>query len=99
MVDGLRILLRRVDPGLEHFKDEEIVGVDETCIDHMAFEIGETLSYQRRRHALSWHRRQTEFLELLHVAARAVADFHDFGRQCQSRKAALAGLEMPIRLC
>src|SRR5665647_700057 len=25
MVDGLGILLRRIDPGLEHFKDEEIV--------------------------------------------------------------------------
>jgi hypothetical protein len=29
MVDGVRILLRRIGPGLEHFKDEEIVLVDE----------------------------------------------------------------------
>jgi hypothetical protein len=29
MVDGLRILLRRIDPGPEHFRDEEIVLVDE----------------------------------------------------------------------
>lgn len=29
IVDGLRILLRRIGPGLEHFRDEEIVLVDE----------------------------------------------------------------------
>jgi hypothetical protein len=29
MVDGLRILLRRIDPGLENSRDEEIVLVDE----------------------------------------------------------------------
>ena len=45
MVDGLRILLRRIGPGLEHFKDEEIVLVDETGIGHLAFEIGETLGH------------------------------------------------------
>jgi hypothetical protein len=28
MVDGLRILLRRIDPGLEPFRDEEIVRID-----------------------------------------------------------------------
>jgi hypothetical protein len=37
--------LRRIDPGLEHFKDEEIVLVDETGIGHLAFEIGETLCH------------------------------------------------------
>ena len=45
MVDGLRILLRRIDPGLDNLKDEEIVLVDETGIGHLAFEIGETLSH------------------------------------------------------
>src|ERR1022692_1861131 len=29
MMDSLRVLLRRIGPGLEHFKDEEIVLVDE----------------------------------------------------------------------
>src|SRR5208282_2588937 len=85
MVDGLWILLSGIDPGLEHFKDEEIVLVDETGIGHLAFEIGETLGHQRRRHALGWRRRQSESLELLYVPARAVADFHDFGRQFQRR--------------
>src|ERR1017187_2876283 len=45
MVDGFRVPLRRIDPGLEHFKDEEIVLVDETGIGHLAFEIGETLGH------------------------------------------------------
>src|ERR1035438_10276004 len=45
MVDGFGILLRRIGPGLEHFKDEEIVLVDETGIGHLAFEIGETLGH------------------------------------------------------
>ena len=67
MVNGLRIFLRRIDPGLEHFEDEEIVLVDETGIGHLAFEIGETLGYQRRRHALGWRRRQTKSIELLYV--------------------------------
>ena len=85
MVDGLGILLRGVGPSLEYFKDEKIVPVYETSITHLAFEIRETLGYERRRHAFGWHRRQTKRLELLHVAARTVADFHNFGRQLQCR--------------
>jgi hypothetical protein len=38
MVDGLRILLRRIDPGLEHFKDEEIVSFDETGVGRLSTE-------------------------------------------------------------
>ena len=58
----------QIDPGLEHFKDEEIVLVDKTVLGGLfAFEIGETLGHQRRRHALGRHRRQTDLLELLHV--------------------------------
>ena len=30
MVDGFGVLLRRIGPGLEHLKDEEIVFIDET---------------------------------------------------------------------
>jgi len=69
MVNGLRVLLRRIDPCLEHFKDEEIVLVDETGIGHLAFKIGETLGHERRRHALGWRWRQTESLELVHIQA------------------------------
>jgi len=85
MVDRLRVLLRRIDPVLEHLKNEEIVLVHQTSVGDLAFEIGETLCYQGRRNSLGWHRCQTEFLELLHVAAGAVADFHNLRRQLESR--------------
>ena len=45
MMNGLRILLRRIDPGLEHLKDKEIIFADETGIGHLALEIGETLGH------------------------------------------------------
>ena len=57
IVDGLWILLRRIGPGLEDFKNEEIIFVHETGIGHLAFEIGETLGDQRRPHARGRRRR------------------------------------------
>src|SRR5664280_408099 len=97
MVDGLGILLRGVGPSLEYFKDEKIVPVHETSITHLALEIRKTLGDQRRRHALGWHPRQTQRFELLHVAARAVADFHNFGRQLQRRNGDHALFRRPQR--
>jgi len=67
MVDGLRILLRRVNPGFSHFQDEEVELVDETGIDYLAFEVGEALGYQRRHHTSGRDRRQTEPLEFIHI--------------------------------
>src|ERR1019366_486681 len=87
MVDGFWILLRRIGPGLEHLKDEEIVLVDETGICHLAFEIGKTLCHQRRYHALGWRRSQAEFLELPRLRRRAVPTPHDLGGQLQRRTA------------
>ena len=58
MVNGLWILLRRIAPSLEHLQNEEIEFVDEMGIDNLAFEVGETLGYQRRRHTLGWRLRQ-----------------------------------------
>jgi len=52
MVIGLGIFLRRIDPGLEYFKDEEVILVHEMGISHLAFEIRKTLGDQRRRNAL-----------------------------------------------
>jgi len=78
-MDGLWILLRPINPGLDHFKDEKAVLVDETGIDHFAFEIGETLRHQRRCDTLGWRRRQSKLLKFIDVSARAVADFPDFG--------------------
>ena len=52
MVDGLGILLCRIDPGLEYLEDEQIVAVYQPPIDDYSFEIGETLRHQWRRYAL-----------------------------------------------
>ena len=48
VVDGLGVLLRRIDPGLHDFEDEEIVFRHEPRVGHAAFEIGEALGDQRR---------------------------------------------------
>ena len=80
MVDGLRTLLCRIDPRLHHFKDEEIVFVDEARIDHFAFEVGEALGHEGRRYSLGWKRSQTESFELGYIAPRAVAHPHDLRR-------------------
>ena len=81
MVDGLWMLLGRVCPGFDHFKNEEIVLVDEMSIDHLAFKVGEALGHQRRRDTLGWCWRQTKSLELVHISPRAVTDTHDLGRK------------------
>jgi hypothetical protein len=55
MVDGLQMLLCRVRPGFDDFKDEQVELADEPGIDHLAFKVGEALGHQRRRHMLGWH--------------------------------------------
>src|ERR1035438_8640511 len=97
VVNGLRIPLRRVDPGLEDLQNEEIELVNEPGIDHLAFEIGETLGHQRRRYAFGWRLRQTESLELVYIAARAVTDSDDFGGQFQRWKSNHALFGCPQR--
>ena len=97
MVDGLRILLRWIDPCLDHFKNKEAELVDQTSIGHLAFEIGETLGHERRCHELGWHRRQAEPLELGYIAPRAVAHLHNLGRKLQRRNGDHALLRCPQR--
>jgi hypothetical protein len=41
--------------------------------------------YQGRRHALGRYGRKSDFRELVHVAARAIADLHHLGRQFPRR--------------
>src|SRR5208282_5429505 len=81
MMDGLRVSKRRLDPGLEHLQDKQIVFLDEPDVGHFAFEIGETLGDQWRRYALRWQRSQVESFEFCDIAARAIADFDDLGRE------------------
>jgi hypothetical protein len=95
MVNGLWILLRRIMPSFEDLENKEIEFVDEMGIDNLAFEVGETLGYERRRHTLGWRLRQTESLELVDIAARAITDSHDYLRQLQCRKGNYALLRLP----
>jgi hypothetical protein len=69
MMNGLRILLCRVCPSLENLQNEEVEFVDEMGIDYLAFEVGEALGNQRRRHTLGRCLRQAEALELIDIAA------------------------------
>ena len=85
MMDGLRLLLLGIDPGLEHFENEQAVRVHQARIGHFAFEIGEAFLDQRRRYALGGQGRQAERLEFVEVAARRIADLHHFGRQLARR--------------
>jgi hypothetical protein len=39
MVDGLRMLLRRIRPGFEYLQDEKVELVDEPGIDHLALAV------------------------------------------------------------
>ena len=48
VVDGLRIPLRRIDPGFEHFKNEKIIFVDKAPVGHLTFEIGKAFGDERR---------------------------------------------------
>ena len=47
VVEGLRIPLRRIDPGFEHFKNEKIIFVDKAPVGHTAFEIGKAFGDER----------------------------------------------------
>ncbi len=38
MVNGLRVLLRRIDPGFDHFKNEQVVSAHQPCIDDLALQ-------------------------------------------------------------
>ena len=69
MVNSLWVLLCRVRPSLEHLQNKKVEFVDEVGIDYLAFEVGEALGNQRRRHALGRRLRQAESLELVYIAA------------------------------
>ena len=47
MVKGLAILLRWIDPSLQHFENEDVTLIYETCVGYFAFEIGKAFSDER----------------------------------------------------
>ena len=65
MMDRFRVVLRRINPRLEYFKDKKIVCSYETRIADLALEIGKTLGDERWRHALGWHSGQVERCKLV----------------------------------
>ena len=81
MMDGLRVLLGRIDPRLHHFQDENIVFRYHAGIDHFTFEIGETFRDQGRLHQACRNGGEHELLEFVHRIAMAVADLYHFGRK------------------
>jgi len=93
MVNGLLIHLCRTAPSLENLQDEEIESVDQVSIDYLAFEVGEALDNQRRRHEFGLPLGQAESLKLVDFAARAIADSYDRLRQfkCRNGDDALLG--------
>jgi len=85
MVNGLRIFLHRIDPGFENFQNEKIVLADQSGIDDLAFEIGEAFGDEWRDNLLGRNGCQTEFLELIHFSAGAIANANDFACQFARR--------------
>jgi hypothetical protein len=82
VMNRLGIFLPRVAPGLQDFEHKQVVFIDQPRFDHLAFQVGKTRRQQRRRNLLRRQLRQTEGLELVGVAPRAVADRNHRGRQC-----------------
>ena len=81
MMQGARLLERRIHPGLHHFQHEEVVAVHQTRIHHATFQTGIAFGDQWRLHLARRLCAQTEPGELVGIAARAVADGGDPARQ------------------
>jgi hypothetical protein len=52
MVDRLQVFLRGIDPGFDHFKNEQVVLVYQPCIHDIALQIGEALGDKWRGNLL-----------------------------------------------
>lgn len=85
MVDRLRVLLRRIDPGFDYFENEQVVLADKPRINDLAFEVGKALGNERRGNLFGRNCRQTESLELVHILTGAVANAHNFAGQFARR--------------
>ena len=101
MMDRFRLLLRRVDPRLDHFEDEEVVLRRQLRVDHLAFQIGVTLVDQRDIDQFAGRRRQMKLLELIDLSPRRVPDADHLGRQFDRRNvddALLRGFQIAERM-
>ena len=75
-MDRARVLLPRIDPRPDHFKDKKIVPGRHSLIDHFALEVGITLAYHRRFDARSLDWRQMERFEFIDCPAGSIAARH-----------------------
>ena len=100
MMVGLGVLLRRIDPRIHNFQNEEIVPLDQARILDAAFKVAEALLDQGRPDTTGRKRRQSKAFELVDVLSRAIADFyhllgeaacrdrdHGFPRRAEGREA------------
>jgi hypothetical protein len=85
VMNGLRLLLRRIDPGLQHFEDEQIIVFDEAPVGYLAFQVGETFGDERRLDARCRQPGQAVFFKFVDRAAGRIADLHHFARQSARR--------------
>jgi len=81
MMNCLRILLSLIDPGFDHFENEEVIFAHQPGIDDLAFEVGEAFGNEWRGNLLGGRGRQTELLELIHISAGTVTDADNLVRQ------------------
>jgi hypothetical protein len=87
VMNGLRLLLRRIDPGLQHFEDEQIIVFDEAPVGYLAFQVGETFGDERRLDARGRQPGQAVLFKFVDRAAGRIADLHHFARQSARRNA------------
>jgi hypothetical protein len=52
MMERTRVFPHGVNPGLEHLEHKEVAAIDESCIDHLAFQIGSAFGCRDVEHAM-----------------------------------------------
>jgi len=65
MMNRLRMLLPRINPGFDHLKDEEVVLNYHIPINNLAFKIGIAFVDKRRLDTRGGHWRESKLLELV----------------------------------
>jgi len=77
-MEGFWAFLRRIDPRLQYFQDEEIVALDQARVFHPAFKVAEAFLDQRWAYLTGRERRESKALEFIGIATRAVANLHHY---------------------
>lgn len=99
-MEGLGVLLGRVDPRIHDLQNEEIVALEQGRVFDAAFEVAEAFLDQGWADVTGRKGRQSEALEFIDVLSGAIADFYHltdeaarrdrdrgFARRAESREA------------